>query len=223
MGAVITDPCAPWKGLLALQAAGRSGAHEAQTLDDHLATCAGCRAEAEDLACVARALSALGDEQWQRLAARDDPGADPVPDAQPSVLPTRRQRRTRTRVLVASAVVGAIVVTMALLVVGRGGPAAPTRTVALVGQPGVRATVALSAQGGGTAATLDVAGEPAGRVFTVTMGSGSGGWWVAGSYRTTGAPGSQVVHLSCGLAPDRITGVWVSDQAGRVVLSGEPG
>jgi hypothetical protein len=174
-----------------------------------------------------QAVGRSGADETQALddhlaSCSDDSVPDPVPEALPSAYPVRRRRRTRVLVAGAAAA-AAIVVLVALAVATHGGPVAPTTTVALVGQPGVRATVALSAQGGGTAATLDVAGEPAGRVFSVTMRSGAGGWWVAGSYRTTGGPGAQVVHLSCGLAPDRITGVWVSDQTGRVVLSGAVG
>lgn len=195
---------------------GRPDPDDSRSLDGHLETCDGCRADAAELAGVGRALSFLGSEQWERLIEDHEEVVVPLTATDP---PRRRSRRLPVLVAAAAAVVVALVVSLVTL----GGSPAPSTTVALVGQAGVRASVVLAPQGGGTAATLDVAGESAGQVLTLSMRSSSGSWWVAGSYRTAAGSGSQVVHLSCGLAPDRITGVWVTDQSGTVLLGGSVG
>ena len=97
--------------------------------------------------------------------------------------------------------------------------APPGRSVLLAGEPGVRATVALTAEPWGSSAVLDEAGQSPGATYTVSMESTPGYRWVAGSYRTSGS-GPVEVQLTCPVSPGQITEVWVTDPGGHTVLSG---
>jgi hypothetical protein len=104
-----------------------------------------------------------------------------------------------------------------------GAPAPASRTTALTGQPGVVASIALTSQSWGTRGTLRESGQAPGQVLTVAMKSASGRWWVAGSYRTAARSGPLEVQLSCAVALNLVTDVWVTDQAGHVILNGYVG
>jgi hypothetical protein len=80
------------------------------------------------------------------------------------------------------------------------------------------ASIALTSQSWGTRGTLRESGQAPGQVLTVAMKSASGRWWVAGSYRTAARSGPVEVQLSCAVALNQVTDVWVTDQSGHVVL-----
>lgn len=148
-------------------------------------------------------------------------GAAPAGAGRSDELARRRAEGTRRRWMVGAGVaIGAVAAAAAALLITGGTPAPPTRTVALTGEPGVVASVSLTAQSWGTRATLLESGQAGGQAFTVSMRSASGRWWVAGSYRTTGRSGTVEVPLSCAVQAGQITTVWVSDQAGHRVMSG---
>jgi hypothetical protein len=143
----------------------------------------------------------------------------PVPpgEASPSGVGRRRARRWVTAGAVAS--VAAAVVAAILL--SRSSVAPPaSRTVALSGQPGVTAAIALTGQSSGTRAVLRESGQPAGKVFTVAMQDTSGQWWVAGSYRTASPTRVLTVQLTCAVPVREITSIWVTDPSGHRVLTG---
>jgi hypothetical protein len=224
MGFVTAGGCSEWRGVLALRAIGRSSDSDVEGLNDHLEHCDQCRADAEEVDGAAAALALLDDAQVDRLGGerlRIEPPADlehePAAVAEPV---TRLATAPKRRRWVTVGVVAAAVVAIVSLVSLTGSPSPTTRTVALTGEPGVTASVALSSQTWGTRATLRESGQAGGQVLTVSMRTYSGRWWVAGSYRTTGRPGTLQVQLSCAAKSDQITDVWVSDQGGHTVLNG---
>ncbi len=238
MGTVTAPDCSEWRGLLAMDAIGRASYEESQALAEHVAGCAGCRADADQVRVAAEALALVdvvpgepagGGSPVEQLGAVEGRPAGvvplslsgPPPSTQGSVPgAARRPNRPGWRrrwVFVGAAAAAAAVVAAFLL---SGAPAPPARTVALSGQPGVQASISLTSQKWGTRATLRESGQASGQVLTVSMESTSGRWWVAGSYRTTGGHRSLTVQLSCAVPADQVTVVWVSDQKGRTVLDG---
>jgi hypothetical protein len=235
--------CSDWRDIMAMRAIGQAGIEDSLALDAHLETCEQCRLDAAEVAGAAAALSVLSPAQVDRLERElpvlsepalygPAPAAStwrspfrsaptgPVASGSGSQAEPRRSRRWMAGVGVA--VVGVAAAAIAALTLS-GSPPAPAKTVALAGERGVVARVALTAQASGTHATLWESGQPAGQVLTVSMKTSSGRWWVAGSYRTTSGPGPTVVQLSCAVHPNQVTEVWVSDQKGRTVLTGYTG
>jgi len=228
VGGVTPRECTEWQGIMAMDAVGETTADESRGLAEHLEHCDQCASDAVDVRSAARALAFLDRSQLDSLTGGVD-SVDPsvvggrVAGPEPASLDEARARALRGRRGRAAAVVGAVAAVAAavLAVVAlSAGSGAPTRTVALTGQRGVVASVSLTTQSWGTRATLRETGQAAGQVLTVSMKSSSGRWWVAGSYRTTGRPGTVEVQLSCAVQADQITAVWVSDQAGNTVLDG---
>ena len=231
MGIVTAGGCSEWRGLLALRAIGSSD-YDVDGLAEHLEHCDQCRADAEEVDSAAAALALLDDAQVEQLGGErlrtgglDGPESEPAVVAEPAAVAEpvtrlgtgpKRRRWVTVGVAAAAAAVVAIVSLVSL-----GGSSSPTtRTVALTGESGVTASVALSGQSWGTRATLRESGQAGGQVLTVSMRTYSGRWWVAGSYRTTGRSGTLQVQLSCAVSSDQITDVWVSDQSGHTVLNG---
>jgi Putative zinc-finger len=195
----------------------------------HLAGCAACRAEADELEGVVRLLSAVdvasidlgessGSERPDETTLRA-PGTGGRGIATPE--PGSWAERVARRAAVAVGTVAAAVAVAASVVAASAGSVAapPGRSMVLHGGDGVRATVALTAEPWGSRAVLTEDGESAGAPYTVSMESGSGYRWVAGTYRTTGS-GSMQVQLTCPVSPVQITEVWVTGPNGQTVLSG---
>jgi hypothetical protein len=241
MGLVTGSRCADWLGTLAMDAIGRTSPEEHRALSSHLAECESCRHEAEELGIAVRALDQLDRRQLGDLGASpglsrqdlerqlDVDGLDPPVRVEPwlpesldeSPVQTpgsiARPPRWRRIALVGSGIAAAaVIVTLAVSLPG----AHLGKTVALTGQPGVTATVSLSAQSWGTQATLVESGQAGGQVLTVSMKTASGRWWAAGSYRTASGSNPVSVQFSCAVDAGKITDVWVTDQAGHTVLNG---
>jgi hypothetical protein len=136
--------------------------------------------------------------------------------------PLARSGRRRRWAGAGGALVAAAAAITAVVALG-GAPAPASRTTALTGQPGVVASIALTSQSWGTRGTLRESGQAPGQVLTVAMKSASGRWWVAGSYRTAARSGPLEVQLSCAVALNQVTDIWVTDQSGQVVLNGYVG
>ena len=210
--------CERWRGLQAMHAIGRLEPHEESQLRAHLEGCPACRVETVELAGLEAALGLVD------LGHLDDgmEPAIPLESARWEHVRWERHRRSRmtaTRWAMAGMAVAAVAA-IALVVVSVQQSPAPTKTVALSGTPGVQASVVLTPKASGTEATFRESGQEAGQVWTVTMETSPGSWWVAGSYRTPGSKGQVQVTLSCAVPADQITHVWVSDGAGHTVLRG---
>jgi hypothetical protein len=210
--------CDRWRGMQAMHAIGRLDAEEEAELRAHQAGCPECQVESTELAGVESALR-LAD-----LAHLGDGAELAIPLESARWERIRRERhRRRGRAATRWAMAGmaaAAVAAVALVVVSIQQPSNPTKTVALSGTSGVHASVVLTAKAWGTQATFKESGQEAGQVWTVSMETSPGSWWVAGSYRTVGPNGSVQVVLACAVPADRITHIWVKDGSGHTVLHG---
>jgi hypothetical protein len=227
--------CDHWRGLLAEDAVGVLGGRDRVGLQEHLAGCAGCRAEAIELAQVRAALDHIGPSAAEglRLSPDDEPEdartrsldaavarilaespATPT-DAPELQVPTGRRSPLLLPVLAVAAAV--LVAVGALLAAGPGGPR--TRTLTLTGTGGTRATAVLTAESWGTSVRLSDPAGPARQVMTVSMATEYGKPWVTGSYNSGTGHGSTVT-LACALPFDRISSITVSDATGRTILHG---
>jgi hypothetical protein len=231
MGAVTPTSCPAWRGRLAMWAVGGLEPDEAHLVGEHLAVCAACREEADELAGVTRLLSTVDLSSVDpSVTTGSDRDAVSTTTATPVVEPLRgtgsgagsRGERAVRRAAVAVGTVAATVALVASVVSAAAGSVAapPGRSVTLHGANGVRATVALTAEPWGARAVLDEVGQPAGTTYTVSMESSPGYRWVAGSYRTGSGSGPMEVQLTCPVSPGQITGVWITDPSGRTVLDG---
>ena len=217
MGPMSGDGCGYWHGLLALEMVGQLEEADRLALSAHLDGCAACRDERDDLSALARVL----------------PAADPAHlggVAVPATLQTavferlgadaRHTRRRRTATYLTGAVAAAaIALALVFGLSSSPGHPGPARTVALKGQPGVRATARLTAEPWGTAIHLQEMGQAGGEVLTGSMRSTGGSWWAAGTYETVTGRTVQV-ELACGVPAAKIASIWVRDKAGRAVLRG---
>jgi predicted anti-sigma-YlaC factor YlaD len=202
----------------AMHALGRLEPHEERQLRAHLEECEACRAESLELAGMEAALGLVDP------AHLDDVTEPAIPLESARWERVRRERHRRVQMTATrwamAGMAAAAVAAVALVVVSFQGAPAPTRTVALSGAPGVHASVVLTSKAWGTQATFEESGQKAGQVWTVTMETSPGSWWVAGSYRTAGTGGQVQVDMACAVPADQITHVWVSDGAGHTVLRG---
>jgi hypothetical protein len=233
---VTTADCTEWRGLMAMDAIGRTSDHESRLLQGHLSHCQTCRADAQQVREAVRALALVqrgsGDGQTEDGQTGDGQSGDASPGPRPALTvllsgdgPAEGAEQERPahsghrRRWVAAGTVAAAVVVAVVFLVGQA-PVPPVRTVALSGQPGVQASISLAAQKWGTRATLRESGQAGGQVLTVSMQAASGRWWVAGSYRTVGGRRPVTVEFSCAVPAKEVTAVWVRDAQGQTVLDG---
>ena len=203
---------------------------EADLVATHLDSCAACREEADELEAVVHLLSKVDAASIDLAEAsgsdRDDaiplvaPGLGERGTGSPEPEGSWAERAARRTAMAVGTVAAAIAVAASVVAASAGSVAAPpARSVALRGESGVSATVALTAEPWGSRAVLSEDGQTAGTPYTVSMESSSGYRWVAGSYRTTGS-GPMQVQLTCPVPPGQITEVWVTGSSGHTVLSG---
>jgi Putative zinc-finger len=202
---------------------------EADLVTAHLADCADCREEADELEGVVRLLSMMDVASFDS----SEPSGSDRDDAMPLVTPgtgvsstgspeqgSWAERAARRSAMAVGTVAAAVAVAASVVAASAGSVAAPPgRSVALRGENGVSAAVALRAEPWGSKAVLSEDGQTAGTPYTVSMESSSGYRWVAGSYRTA-ASGPMQVQLTCPVPPGQITEVWVTGPSGHTVLSG---
>ncbi|MGH7643501.1 MAG: zf-HC2 domain-containing protein [Candidatus Dormibacteria bacterium] len=203
--------CDQWRGDLSLAAIGRLGASDRLALDAHLATCRGCSSELAELETVGHVLALadplLVDPEYNRPPAISAAGAPPA--SKPATPRLRHSLRWALGGLGVAVLAGASLLWL--------GPLFDHDiSVTLHGSRGVQATAVLTAEHWGTDLSLQVAGQPAGRVYHVSMESRSGTWWQAGSYRSES--GAVRVDLACGVSPTQVDRIWVEDGSGRIVL-----
>lgn len=240
--------CAQFRGLLAEEAVGRLAPRGRVDLDAHLAGCAACRADADDVSRAAGALAWVGPAVADELSRTDGVGTEVVPtgalDAAVAgilagggrarsltppgpgqVADTRStaggqgNRNLRLRGLAPIMAVAAATLLVAGVFTAMGHGAAVTRSVDLAGPSGSHATAVLTAEAWGTSVTLTDPARRSDQVLTVSMAADYGYAWVVGSYRVTSSHGVTVT-LACALPADRIRTIAVTDAAGHVVLTG---
>lgn len=210
--------CEQWQGALAMHVLGDLGANEEIGLGAHLDGCPHCRVL---LGEMRETHAVLGYVDSKSVAAT----ASVPPELAARVLGDLRRaelsqlRRSRARIGVLSGVGLAAAALVVVIVVGVTSVAPPAqRTFALSGAASVRASAVLSERPWGTAIDLHEQGLPGGQVYTVSMRTASGSWWVAGTYRSVSG---QVVdaQMACAVKPRQISGVRVTDAAGLQVLA----
>ena len=218
MGSVNEMGCEKWHEAIAMRQFGDLSANEEAGLLAHLEGCADCQAIANEFA------------QTHHLLSYVDPAAVAPTAAVPAQLTDKvlrdlhrggaLQRRKRRATLTA---IGVGLTAASLLFVGvfSGSTVNKTntqRTLALSGLTTVRASAVLSARPWGTSLTMHEQGLPGGNVYTVSMRTAKGTWWVAGTYRSV-AGQTVDATMSCAVPLAKITGLRVLNSAGTVVLT----
>ena len=205
-----------------MDAFGKADPGERAGLLAHLDSCPECRVLAESLARTHGALAYV-DPRATACAA-------PVPpELTTRVLgalhsASRRQRRRRTAAVVTlgtGGLVAASLIVLALLPGGSVAPAPAQRNEALHGGPSVSAAAVLTERPWGTSLSFRERGLPGG-VYTVSMRTSSGSWWVAGTYRATVGHTVNAV-MACAAPMRQITGIRVTNAAGARVLDSSTG
>ena len=195
-----------------MAAAGRLSDWEAVRLEAHLSSCLDCQRDLEQLRSVARALP-LVPPATLVVAGPSKPGSEPAlsgsPSRRASAPKSLRRRRAVGGILAAATLAGAALFWFS-------STARPGLAVSLHGTPSVQASAVLTREQWGTDLALQVADQPPGRLYQVSMESRSGTWWQVGSYRSESGPSH--VQLACAVAPSQVERIWVENSAGRVVL-----
>lgn len=205
-----SERCRHVQGALAMRALGRPDDLDA-ALDDHLATCADCRAELADLTDAADA------------AMHADP-ATPIDDTLPPLdLPVRilgqvgaeTARRRRRRVLAAAAVIVFLLAGAGFMVARHGGPATEA-AIPLTGPEGTSGSATLVAHDWGTEIGLTAEGLHDGEVYWLWLTDAGGERVGAGT--VTGTGGSMRAVLASALPAADARRIWLTDADDTVVL-----
>jgi anti-sigma factor RsiW len=220
VGRVNVHDCDHVKGLIALSVVGQLSEGEILGLRAHLDGCRECREDERALRATAELLPAA---DLDHLEEHPMPAGLPesVLDRLRGLARAERRTRNRRRLVGSGAAAGAAaaaVIALAFFSLG-GGSASKTRTFALSGSPGVRASVQLTAETWGTSVRIVETGQPGAQVMWVSMHTRSGGWWQTGTYRSMGGR-SVRVKLACALNLSQIESVWVRNSKGDAVLHG---
>jgi hypothetical protein len=206
--------CERWRGDLALASMGGLDAGEKLALDAHLAGCSECRQELAELESVIKALALADPVQVDPGFQREPRTRSPRPPIPVPVPVPPLQARRRFRWALGGLGVAAVLAGASLLWLGP--LSAHAITIPLRGTKDVQATAVLTAEHWGTDVSLQVAGQPAGGVYHVSMESTAGTWWQAGSYHAE--KGAVHVELACGVNPTKVDRIWIENSSGQVVL-----
>ncbi|MGA2968463.1 MAG: zf-HC2 domain-containing protein [Acidimicrobiales bacterium] len=219
MGPMIEMGCEKWQEAIAMRQFGDLSANEEAALLAHLEGCDDCQGIAKEFA------------QTHHLLSFVDPAAVAPTAAVPANLTDKilrdlhhggaLQRRRRRATLTAAVGVGLIAASLIFAGLFSGSTVAKPntqRTLALSGLTAVRASVVLSERPWGTSLTMHEQGLPGGNVYTVSMRTATGTWWVAGTYRSVAGQAVDAT-MSCAVPLDKITGLRVLNSAGTIVLS----
>lgn len=219
MGSVNDMGCEKWQEAIAMRLFDDLPATEEAGLLAHLEGCSDCQNIAKEFA------------QTHHLLSYVDPAAVASTAAVPAQLTEKvlrdlrhggaLQRRKRRASLATIGGVGLIAASLILTGVFSGNTVAKPntqRTLALIGLSSVRASAVLTARPWGTSLTMHEQGLPGGNVYTVSMSTSKGTWWVAGTYRSVAGQAVDAT-MSCAVPLDKITGLRVLNSAGKIVLS----
>jgi anti-sigma-K factor RskA len=188
--------------------------------EDHLATCAACRAEVADAESVLPFLRLSEESDLDQVEE-----VPPLPDTLlPRLLAAERRERQRRRTLrlgLGALAAACVLVLGAVLIVGRSGAGADSRPMAAVQPTSLSATAALEATGVGTRITVHcwdrTGAAPAGYAYTLSARSRSGEVTDLGTWQLTG--GQPITFTtSSSLATDQIAAIDISDTDGTTLL-----
>lgn len=216
--------CVEWQGHLAGWLVAQLDPAEEAALDDHLAGCAACRAEADSLLVVAAvSLGAdLGGEPWEP-ELDEAPPAD-LGDRIASRVAAERRRPTRRRAVLALVAVAAAVVL---------GVALRPDDAALDGEPvvfsrrapGVEAAAVVAAEDGGSLVALTASGLDPDLTYALWLTPPGGGYEervAAGTFRPD-ADGEVDVELRSALPAADMGRVWATTPGGDIALDTQAG
>jgi hypothetical protein len=211
---VIRRGCPEWRGDLAIRALGLPAPEVDEPLDSHLAVCAACSRELEELLAAADAL-ALAEVQHLDRPETPPSLADQIVERVAEEAAAARRGRRRRLAAAVTAVAAAIVVAIAVIASSLGGGATAT-PVELAGDDGVSGTAILTPRAWGTEVTLDVSGLDEGEVYWLWLTDEDGDRVVAGSLTGTSGPARAV--LASALPTAEARRIWMTDDADQVVL-----
>jgi hypothetical protein len=230
------EACPEWQEDLAAWVVAQLGPDRERALDEHLRSCAVCRAEAESLLAVsAVALSTDGgpiadDAGWAPMA---DVGAAALRSVEGppsglgerilvSVHAERRARRAARAAVVALATVAAAVV--AVVALSRGGDPAPLEgeQIAFTVVPAGASAQAVVAPDDeqGSIVQLTASGLDPAVTYALWLSPPDGTWddrVAAGTFRPD-ADGEVDVRLRCAMAPDDYGRAWATTPDGKIAL-----
>jgi anti-sigma factor RsiW len=220
---------------------GALGPEEARALEEHLASCAACRAELEAFETLPALLDAVPPERAAALA--HDAGRAPEPAAAPGALLARVARRRRARSLAwggalaaAAAAFFAAGIALGPVLGSAPGPTAgpgpgpsasaaptPAATLTMTTDDGARVDLALVRKAWGTQLDLTCRGMPEAGAFTVWVVAADGAAQQAGSWTSSGYEGRAVLTGASSFQVASIASVEIRDEAqhtvARAVLS----
>jgi hypothetical protein len=218
MGKMSSADCEHARGLMALGVLGRLSETEQISLLAHLDGCSECRADTRDLNPLVDVLPAADPAHLEDEGLPAGLADAVLGGLRAEVRRERRSRRVRYTFGAAAAAAVAAVAAVSLFL-ALGASSTTTRTVAMTGSSGVKATVVLSAEPWGTSLRIDESGQAGGQVMWVSMRTASGRWWQTGTYRTVS--GHRVeVDMACALKLSSIESIWVRNSNGTDVLHG---
>jgi hypothetical protein len=209
-----TERCRGWRESLGAHALGQLPEEERAALEAHLEGCAGCRAELESLAGVARLLP---------LAEPEHLGTAPVPpaalaDRVVATIRTERRSRRRRRLrlgLALSGVTAAVAaVALAIFVLPGDSGTGPEQHISFRSlPPGLHIGATLKPHAYGTEIRMYVKGAPSGTLCRVFLRGPNGTRLPAGSFRYRwGDDSDAVLSAALDLSRTRAIGVRVGDR-----------
>jgi len=211
--------CEHWRGVLAIDVFGRTDAAEHAGLVAHLEICQECRELSRELALTYDALSHVD----PNALAPTDSVSPQLTSAVLGALNSagRAHRRRRMSGVVGAAVGGLVAASLVVLAIVSVHPAATAphqEKDVLHGSSSVTASAVLTARVWGTSVHFQEHGLSGRGVYTVSMESSSGTWWVVGTYRAE--KGRTVeADMACALQLRAIAGIRVTNASGRPILT----
>jgi hypothetical protein len=213
-----TVDCERWREALAMHLLGDHTPLELTGLLAHLDGCLGCREVASEITETAAVLKYADPASVETMASvPPDLTKRVLGELHSAGVATRRGRRTGVAI---AGLVGALAAALILVTVFASSHSTQPRerAMALAGAPSVRASALLVKEPWGTSLRLRERGLPSGQIYTVSMETGSGRWWTAGTYRSVN--GTTVsATMACAISLPHITGVRVVNGSGVTVLS----
>jgi hypothetical protein len=213
------EACAEWQEDLAGWLVAQLSPERETALDEHLASCATCRAEREHLLAVA-AVTLVGDPFGAARTPMLPVSADLGDRIVGQIAAERRARRwVRTTV----AMVGAAAVALVAIVATRPNPTPPLQgeAVTFVVQPaGVEAAAVVARDGEGSLVELTATGLDPDTTYALWLTPPGGGYperVAAGTFRPNDR-GEVDERLHSALPADEMGRVWVTDPSGAITL-----
>jgi Putative zinc-finger len=211
----MSESCRNYREDIGVYVLGQLAADRRAALTAHLDACPDCRAEAEELAAVARLLPAA-----DPLRGRDRPTPPPhlgevIVDA---VEFERRARRRRLRRRVAGGLAAAALIVAGLFAYQASDPNRPRMALEFTRAPaGVSSAIGLEYFSWGTRIDLDIDGLPTDQPYTVWMERDDGSRVAAGTFWTPDS-GNVDVTMTAAIRFRDCKGIGVSNDSGDTIL-----